>query len=151
MLTRAKAKAMVVEARRNKVIVTEEPEDPSIPRLVLRCRRSSGSTTVGSSLYNAVIQPPEEMALKNQQLMADRLLKRNAVAAAKKGKSPGESSGKDSEGVPDPKAKCLKLASPVIEADIEEDGGPEEKEALSWRTSIPSPVVNEGLLFRFGL
>ncbi|KAJ1416720.1 putative ankycorbin isoform X1 [Sesbania bispinosa] len=41
--------------------------------------------------------------------MAVRLLKRNVAMAAKKGKNPKESSGKDSEGVPDTKAKRLKV------------------------------------------
>ncbi|KAJ1424007.1 integrase [Sesbania bispinosa] len=94
MLTRAKAKAMAAEARRKRVIVTEEPKDPSIPKLELRRRRSFGS---------------ERWLSKSQQLMADRLLKRNIAATTKKAKNVGETFGKDSENIKEPKAKRPKV------------------------------------------
>ncbi|KAJ1410405.1 DNA-polymerase I [Sesbania bispinosa] len=137
MITRARAKALASEARQNCFVVTEELGDPSIPKLVLRIRRSFGIANVG-----------EEMASKNQQLMADRLVKRNAcnilkIRNLKEGrndfargrcckvsikeeancllfdlhlqgmvgekvllaKNAGETSGKDSENVEEPKVK----------------------------------------------
>ncbi|KAJ1440996.1 hypothetical protein SESBI_01676 [Sesbania bispinosa] len=134
MITRARAKALVAEARRNCFVVTEEPEDPSIPS-----HREARSEEHGIMSCQSVItegrkltrESLEEIASKNQQLMADRLEKRNA-AAAKKTKNAGEASGKDSQNVEEPKAKC-----PRVDAIPEKKCSPLKIKASSSTTASP--------------
>ncbi|KAJ1397453.1 hypothetical protein SESBI_31786 [Sesbania bispinosa] len=74
--------------------------------------------------------------------MANRLVKRN-VAAAKKTKNVGEASGKDSQEIEEPKAKCTKV-DVVPEKKIPEKKGPQLKLKGSTLTVPPSGDREKG-------
>ncbi|KAJ1430115.1 putative perilipin-3-like [Sesbania bispinosa] len=80
------------------------------------------------------------MASKTQQLMADRLLKCNVAAAAKKAKNTVESSGKDSEGVSNPTTRRLKT-----------DSVPEGKDSLTETTTPTDDKGKEKIVIGVGL